>query len=273
MRSISESFPLTLGVRTELAVDASRCTFEANDGYAVIRTPQNPGYYNGNYLYFPLPPERGDLARWQQLFEQAFAADSRVKHASFCWNGAAGPGAAGDFVAAGYTLDEYLVMTAKALNDFALPAGLHVRAFCDERDWAQQLAMQLDDVPAVHAGPAYAAFKAAQVEHHRIISETLGVWLGAFDGEQLVGSCGVFPVQGSLARYQDVMVAKAYRNRGIARALIAAAGRCAFERFRAGTLVIVADANDFPQHIYRRAGFTEAQREARLWKADRTLAS
>ena len=239
----------------------------------MIRTPQNPGYYNGNYLYFPLAPKRGDLARWVQLFEQAFAADPRVKHASFCWDGAAGTGTADEFVAAGFTLDEYLVMTAERLNDFALPTGLHVRAFCDERDWAQQLSMQLDDVPAVHAGPAYTAFKAAQVEHHRTISETLGVWMGAFDGERLAGSCGIFPAQDGMARYQDVMVAKAYRNRGIARALIAAAGRCAFERFHPRTLVIVADANDFPQGIYRRAGFTEAQREARLWKADRTLVS
>lgn len=273
MPSISEAFPFTLGVRTELAVDASRCTFEVRDGFAVIRTPQNPGYYNGNYLYFPLAPERGDLARWAQLFEQAFAADSRVKHASFCWNGAAGSGAAGDFVAAGYTLDEYLVMTAEALSDVALPAGVHLRAFCEERDWMQQLAMQLDDVPAVHARPAYAAFKAAQVEYHRKISESLGLWLGAFDGEQLAGSCGIFPVQDGMARYQDVMVAKPYRNRGIARALIAAAGGCAFEQFGAGKLVIVADANDFPQHIYRRAGFADAEREARLWKADRTLTS
>jgi RimJ/RimL family protein N-acetyltransferase len=271
VRSTSEEFPLPFGVLTELAVDASRCTFEVKDGYAVIRTPQNPGYYNGNYLYFPHAPEHGDLALWLELFEQAFAADARVKHASFCWDGAAGTGAAGDFVAAGFTLDEYLVMTAETLNDFAPPAGVHLRALCEERDWAQQLAMQLDDVPAEHAGPAYAAFKAAQVEHHRAISETLGVWLGAFEGEQLVGSCGIFPAQDGRARYQDVMVAKAHRNRGIARALITAAGRWAFARFGAKTLVIVADANDFPQAIYRRAGFTEAQREARLWKANRIL--
>lgn len=273
MRSISESFPLTLGVRTELAVDASRCTFEVHDGFAVIRTPQNPGYYNGNFLYFPHAPERGDRALWLERFEQAFEADARVKHASFCWDGAAGTGTARDFVAAGFTLDEYHVMTAQILNDFAPPAGVHLRALYEECDWTQQLAMQLDDVPAQHAGPAYAAFKAAQVEHHRRISETLGVWLGAFDGETLVGSCGIFPAQDGMARYRDVMVAKASRNRGIARALITAAGRGAFERFGAKTLVIVADANDFPQTIYRRAGFTEAQHEARLWKADRTLVS
>src|SRR5690348_9423445 len=127
VRSISEPFPLPLGVLTELAVDASRCTFEVKDGYAVIRTPQNPGYYNGNYLYFPQAPQRGDLALWLERFEQAFAADARVKHGSFCWDGAAGTGAAGDFVAAGFTLDEYLIMTAQTLNDFAPPANIHLR--------------------------------------------------------------------------------------------------------------------------------------------------
>lgn len=257
-------------MRTELAVDASRSIIEERDGFAVIRTPQNPAYHNGNFLFFARPPQRGDAVRWPQLFAQAFAADPRVKHWAFCWDAANGFGETQAFQDDGYALDEYLVMSATRLNVFELPEGLQLRPMQSDEDWKRQLVMQLDDVPAVHASAAYARFKEAQIEHHRRIAQNLGVWLGVFDGRELAGSCGTFPVQDGMARYQDVMVAKAYRNRGIARALIVAAGQWALEHFAARTLIIVADAGDFAYRIYQRAGFAAVQREARLWKAERT---
>jgi GNAT superfamily N-acetyltransferase len=265
----SDFGPATLGVRTEIAVDAARTSLEVRDGYAVVRTPQNPAYYHGNYLLFDAPPEREDAQRWPALFGREFAADPRVKHACFCWNAAAGAGASAAFESAGYTFEESAVMIARAIAGFPLPEDLRIRKMESERDWQQQLQMQLDDIPEIYEAQGYGAFKTAQIAHHRFIAETLGVWLGVFEGDALVGSCGIFPAGGGLARYQDVMVAKRYRNRGIARALICAAGRYALEHFPAETLVIVADARGFARRIYERAGFTQEQREARLWKADR----
>jgi GNAT superfamily N-acetyltransferase len=64
-------------------------------------------------------------------------------------------------------------------------------------------------------------------------------------------------------------VLPAYRNRGVARALVSAAGRVAVERFGAALLVIVAEADDFPRRIYERCGFTLFQRERALWTAAR----
>lgn len=270
MRSTSETFPLTLGVLTELEVDRERAALEWCDGFAVVRTPQNPSYYQGNFLIFPRPPQSGESARWIEWFAEAFAQDPRVRHAAFCFDAQSGMGSADEFRAAGYTLEEYDVMTAQSVREFSLPSGLHVRSMGGDADWDAQLAMQLDDVPLVHQGDGYRTFKEAQIAHHRRIAQTLGVWLGVFDGDTLAGSCGIFPVGAEMARYQDVMVAKAYRNRGIARALISAAARWARQHFGPRRFIIVADANDFPRNIYERAGFAAEQREARLWKAERT---
>lgn len=274
MPSISDFVPATLGVRTELVVDGARSVLEARSGYAVVRTPQNPGYYNGNFLLFDAPPQAADAERWPRFFEEAFAGDARVKHAAFCWNASEGLGACADFQQAGYTLEESSVMTASEVAPFALPDALHVRELRGDDDWRRQLEMQLDDIPDIYEAEGYRSFKAAQLAHHRFIAENLGVWLGAFERDgALAGSCGIFPAGRGLARYQDVMVAKRCRNRGIARALICAAGRYAFEHFAAQMLIIVADTHGIARRIYEHCGFTEEQREARLWKADREPAS
>lgn len=233
-----------------------------------MRTPSNPSYYFGNVLVFDRPPQDGDEQRWPQLFEASFVDDAAVRHAAFAWSIERNAGSVEPFAARGYTFENRVVLTAQALEDAPVPLGINVRPLHTDDDWKAQLALGLATREPMHEPQAYARFKAAQVTHHRFIAETLGTWIGAFDGARLAGSCGIFPIDG-VARYQDVGVFPEYRNRGIARSLIAAAGRLAFEAFRARRLVIVAAADDFPRTIYERLGFTLYQREGALWIANR----
>lgn len=150
-----------------------------------------------------------------------------------------------------------------------MPDGLHVRPLHGDRDWSEQLALGLATREDQYEAGPYARFKTAQVAYHRHIAQAYGVWIGAFDGSRLTGSCGIFPAGAGLARYQDVGVLPEYRNRGITRCLIGAAARHAREHFGAHTFVIVADADGFPKTIYERAGFARSQREGALWIAHR----
>jgi len=259
----------TLGWRTEIEIERDRSTLEERDGYIVMRTPSNPGYHMGNMLIFDRPPQTGDEDRWAQLFEANFAAYPQVRHAAFAWSVDGELGSIEPFLDRGYAVQRRAVMRTGEVREFPVPQGLHVRALATERDWEQQLALGLATREEQYDALPYAAFKAAQVAYHRRIAEKFGVWMGAFEGEHLTGSCGVFSLRGGIARYQDVSVLPGYRNRGIARCLIGAAGRYALERFGVKDVIIVAEEDDFPRKIYERAGFTLQQREAALWISHR----
>lgn len=261
--------PRTLGLRTQLALNRDRSRIESCDGFLAVRTPSNPGYYFGNFLVFDRAPQLGDDERWVRHFEGAFAGDPAVRHAAFAWSIDERPGAIDPFLRRGYCYDESAVLTAREVRPFSPPRSMHVRPLRGDEDWAAQLALGIASREERYEPAAYARFKAAQVLHHRSLAERAGVWLGAFEGDRLTGSCGIFPAEDGIARYQDVTVLPEYRNRGIARSLVAAAGCFALERLGARELVIVAAADDFPRKIYERVGLTLLEREGALWISER----
>jgi ribosomal protein S18 acetylase RimI-like enzyme len=75
-------------------------------------------------------------------------------------------------------------------------------------------------------------------------------FVGAFDGDTLIGSLGLVSL-GDVARFQDVETAPAYRKRGIASSLLAAAAA----ESPCDTLVIVAIPGSDAARVYERAGF------------------
>ena len=268
MPASSKERALTLGLRTDLAIESGRSIVEEHEGFLSVRTPGNPGYHFGNFLIFDGPPENGDEQRWPQRFESLFGSDAGVRHAAFAWGGP-DMSAAQRFIDAGYTLERRAVMTAREVPDFPVPAGLHVRKLRCDNDWNGQYELDLAARKDAYEPEGYARFARAQVDYRRSIAAQFGTWLGAFDGDRLVGSCGIFSLGDGIARYQDVNVLADYRNRGVARCLIGAAGRYALERFRAALLVIVADSGDFPIRIYEKCGFALYERENALWVAVR----
>lgn len=257
-----------MGLRTDLAIESERAAVRELDGFLSVRTPNNPGYHFGNFLIFERAPQEGDEERWPRLFQHVFAGDPAVRHAAFAWSGA-DVRAAGGFLDAGYVLQQRAVLTARQVAEYAVPAGLHVRKLRCDGDWNGQYELDLAAREEVYEAEGYAQFAKAQVEYRRRIASQFGTWLGAFDGDRLVGSCGIFSLGDGLARYQDVNVLPAYRKRGIARALIGAAARRAFERFAARELAIVADAQGFARTIYEKCGFALEERESALWIAVR----
>lgn len=259
----------TLGLRTDLVIERDRASIVEHDAFITVRTPGNPGYYFGNFLIFDRAPRPEDADRWPQLFNEQFAVDPQVRHAAFAWSIDAERGYIEPFLQRGYTLQERVVLTGSGVRDFEPPQGVQIRLFDGDADWSAQLELGYATREECYDREPYEAFKRLQVEHHRQITREFGAWLGAFDGDRLTGSCGIFSVADGIARYQDVGVFPEYRNRGIARSLICAAGRFAIEQFGSKQLIIVADEHDFARRIYERAGLTLTQREGALWISHR----
>ncbi len=72
---------------------------------------------------------------------------------------------------------------------------------------------------------------------------------------------------GDLARYQDVVTLESHRRRGLAGALVRAAGEWALDDPAVGQLVIVAEDGGPAIGLYQRAGFAEVARHVGVSRA------
>jgi len=233
----------SLALTTELAIAATRGRITDRGDYLVVETPDDPGYYYGNLLVMPAPPQVGEVAFWTRRFHDHFPD---AEHVMLWWDGIRGDaGAESDLVAAGFTLDRSVVMVADAIA--AAPAALPLRELVPD-EITEELAWTLADR---HDEPYRQFLQRRAAWQRTLVARGTGKFWGAFDGARLVASLGLVEL-GPLGRYQDVQTLPAYRGRGLASALLHAAARAAsVER-----VVVMAARAD----LYERAGFRIIER-------------
>ncbi|MEO6775237.1 MAG: GNAT family N-acetyltransferase [Kofleriaceae bacterium] len=239
----------SLALKTELGLAATRATIVDRGDYVAITTPDDPGYYFGNLLVLPAPPQVGEVAFWVRRFAAEFP-QPEIKHVTLWWDGVSGDaGAEAELAAAGFTLERSAVMTASRVT--ALPPPLPIVALSPDQvitsvelGWA--IADRHDD--------AYRVFLSRRAHWHaRLVERGLAAFYGVYDRGELVASLGLVAMD-KVARYQDVATAAAYRKRGLASALLAAAAR----DVPADRYVILTSVHE-AERVYARAGFQHAE--------------
>jgi len=249
---------LSCGWRTDLAIlELSGSKVEHHPTYAVVRTPDNPGYRWGNFLLLRRAPLRRDLGMVEDLFGRELPG---VEHRAF---GVDAPdGNTADlmpFADAGYTVEMSVVLTATTVLAPPRPnTSTSVRPLAGDDDWAQRVALDL----ACHDGgsPGYGTFTRLKAQAERRLTETgESAWYGAFDDGRLVATMGIVRAGNRVARFQEVQTHPEARGRGVAGTLVHAAGTDAFRRLGATSLVTVADPDYHAIRIYRSLGFVDAE--------------
>lgn len=256
----------SIGLSTELGLLAMRGKIVDRGDYLVAITPDDPGYYFGNLLVLPAPPQVGEVAHWLRRFADELGRDPQIRHVTLRWDGIAGDvGARDELVAAGFTIEIDHVMTASRIT--APSIAYEIRP------------LEPDEVPAI-ASLGY-AIGDRHDEVYRQFLQRRAAWKrgmvargearfwGAFDGDVLVGSLGLVPL-GAVARYQDVQTATTHRRRGIASALLAAA---AAEVAPDTSLVIVAMPDSDAERVYQRLGFRVVEKTASACRYPATVSA
>ena len=240
----------SVGLKTELGLAATQGKLADRGDYVVVRTPDNPGYYFGNFLVLAEPLR--ELAPWLARFADEFRDDTQIQHVAFRWDSTDEAGAIEELRAARFDVQDDFVMTATEVS--ARPIPYEIRPLLPhEMQVVADLAFSISD----DHSDKYRRFLNRRATWQRLITDCgLGTFWGAFDGSQLVGSLGLVTLD-RLARYQDVQTAPAYRKRGIASALLARAAAAAFEVER---YVIIAEPSSDASRVYARAGFTVLER-------------
>ncbi|HSU02790.1 MAG TPA: GNAT family N-acetyltransferase [Nocardioides sp.] len=252
----------SLGFRTDLALlTASGSVVEDRGTHLVVRSPDNPSYFWGNFILLARPPFPGGEREVVSAFRTEFPL---ADHVSI---GIDTPELSDDaraaFEAAGMTVDDATVLTASTLQE-PREVEAEVRVLAGDEDWEARarLSQQLYPETSEEAFMAFARQKNAQ--ERRLVEAGRGQRLGAFVDGALVSTAGVFVTEDGVARFQSVETHPDHRRRGLAAAVTHAAGRHALDQLGVRTLVIVADTDGEAIGVYRRLGFADSERQLML---------
>lgn len=245
------------GIRSEFIFHRFNGEIKDLGDCVAVRTPDNPAFWDGNKLIFANPPEIGDLAGWSARFASVFT-DQAIQHVAFNWlpDHRADGVAIAEFTAAGFNLDDILVLTARSVHtDKPAPKGVRYRQISSDADWAAVVDAQVAQGYASIPMAEYRTFKEAQFARYRAMAEQgLGHWWGAFKDAELVADLGLF-FDENLGRFQSVETASAHKRTGICRAFICHVSNWAFETRPDITLMLHADEGEVAEGIYRSVGY------------------
>jgi GNAT superfamily N-acetyltransferase len=240
------------GWETDLAVlELTGSVIDDRGDHLVVRTPRNPGFHWGNFVFVTDPAAVGDAERWGQVFSAA--------HPEATWV-AVGlirmPDDPGPWEAQGLELEAEDVLTTTTLpTQTPPPPGYTVRRLSGG-DWAQSVARSLaeNERTGEHEPDGYARFASRQVQARRELSEReQAAFFGAFAGADLVADLGIV-VCGSTARYQAVGTDREHRRRGLAAHLLGVAARWSAEE-GCNRWVIITEPSNPAGRVYRSVGF------------------
>jgi ribosomal protein S18 acetylase RimI-like enzyme len=252
----------SLAYRTDLAMlEHSGSTVEDRGDYLVVRTPDNPTFWWGNHLLLPQGPRDDAEARgWVETFEREFP---EARHRTFGVDGTTGDASdVAPFGALGMEVEVSSVLTATSTHPPPHPCtDATIRRLSTDDDWAQQVELSM-----VGEGLGYDLdyCTARAAAERSLVDQGYGAWWGAFAGDRLLSSMGLFTASSGLARFQNVKTHPDARGRGLAGTLVHRVSRYGFEELGARTLVMVADPDYLAIRIYRSVGFAESERQVQV---------
>ena len=244
------------GLRTDLALlELQGSTVTDRGDHFVVRTPANPTFWWGNFVLVDGPARAAELDHWVATFEREHPD---AAHRAIAFTEVGGDTAA--WAEQGWDVETDVdLATATLPSGEEAPDGIRVRELVTDDDWEQSAEVGGSDTPADRRDGRLEFERRRAAAQRGIVESGRARWFGAFDGDRLVSNLGIVRLDG-LARYQDVVTRTTHRRRGIAGALVRAAGEWALEDPSVTRLVIVADVDGPARGLYERAGFVEVAR-------------
>lgn len=252
----------SLGFRTDLALlTSSGSVVEDRGTHLVVRTPDNPSYFWGNFVLLAEPPVPGGEREVVAAFRTEFPL---AEHVSIGIDAPELPDASrAAFEAAGLEVDVATVLTAGSL---VAPREVEadVRPLESDDDWEARARLSHALYPGTTQDRFLTFARGKNVQERRLVDAGRGRRVGAFVDGELVSTAGAFVTEEGVARFQSVETHPDHRRRGLAAAVVHAAGRHALDHLGVRTLVIVADTDGEAIGVYRRLGLVDAERQLML---------
>ncbi|MFK8136953.1 MAG: GNAT family N-acetyltransferase [Bdellovibrionales bacterium] len=240
------------------------------DNYSVIKTPTNPGFHWGNYLYLKKPPELESLKQWIECFDEEFKKG--LQHYNFVWASYEPISSSSKRAMEEFGFKYYSAVGLMA-KEITFPthfnSDITIRSIQKEEDWEAVIQNQLACADPIYLDENYEPFKRTQFDVYReLVNNGEGEWFGAFLGDELSADLGIFTVD-NLARFQSVGTNPRFRKKGICASLVFHAGNQYLSKSGIDTLVMEADENYHAARIYESVGFkgTEHSESISWWSS------
>ncbi|MEM9235266.1 MAG: GNAT family N-acetyltransferase [Verrucomicrobiota bacterium] len=236
---------------------------ERHDGFHVIRTPDNPNFWFGNFILFDRPPQEGEVDRWLEAHRQTFG--DQLNHVTFAWDEPS-PGATRQFLELGFEESNGIALSITEHPEAARTnPELEIRALQSDEDWQAMISQQERIDREDFAYPeGDGLFRKRQMAGARRMAEAgHGDWWGAYLRDLLVGGMGLFfDEHRSLGRFQCVTTVAEFRRKRVCTTLLDHVVRHAFKTVNPAQLIICTGAEEENAAIpvYRNFGFKEAMR-------------
>ena len=254
------------GWRTDFILHRFGAEVIEREDCVVVRSPGNEGFYWGNCLMVAETPADADLAHWLRRFEQEVAAGRPgVRHVAIGFNSTPpAPGLLPSWHADGFELMETATMRLRPgmlrMPQASRAAPLALRPI----DWSHELEAFVDLQSADsqgHEPQGYRRFRREQMRRFETIdAQGVGTWFGLWCGDTLVADCGLLR-EGTLGRFQSVLVHPDWRRRGLCRAMVGGVCEWGFGPWGLEELLMCADPQDVAIGIYESLGFEAFDRE------------
>lgn len=244
----------SLGLASDVMVLGDRSQLEERAGYCVLRSPEEPDFWFGNMIFED--SDRVDPEHQIAIFRSEFPD---AKHVTIAWDipDMKETDRLDVFKQRGFKVDksDVLVLSASLVRHEA-PEGISIRQLETDEDWDKATELQgITGVEVGHDAEGYLSYIKTRMEAcRRLTDEGRGIWLGAFDGDELAGDLGIY-ANSETARFQAVETRASYRRKGICAALVTAGVEWAQARYPQTQTIIVADQHSAAGWIYRRCGF------------------
>jgi GNAT superfamily N-acetyltransferase len=262
---------LPLGWLTDIAVlRLSGASIQDRGDHLVVTSPDNPGYYWGNFLLVTDPQARNDAPRWVDLFRATFP-DARHVSIGLPAEPEPEPWAA---LGLPVTSDQVMSTTAFPVQRQG-PDGYSIQRLRTADQWGAAAAAVIAENARTGEEPddaSYRDFTMARMRSRAELSERgEAAFFGAFVGDECVSNLGIVlcgeDAQGRVvARYQSVQTSFDHRRRGLAGHLVGVAARWAADR-GAQRWVIATESDNPAGRLYRSLGFAP---DSRSWQVERS---
>ena len=257
----------SLGFKTDIMVIGFTGKVTDCDDYVIVESPENPGYFWGNFILFANSPKSDLLGYYEDVFHKKIGYKKDTRHISMGWD-------TGDineckfFLDEGYKVEASIILSTNQTNKPPkFNSEVEVRPLISDQDWEDVVELQClynDDFEL----RKYKKFKQDQFYNYRKMSMAgHGHWYGAFLNNKLVGDLGIFQSQGC-GRYQSVETHPEYLRMGICGTLVYKSSILAASEFNIKTLVMVADEEYHAARIYESVGFKPSEKYVGVWKCD-----
>lgn len=248
-----------------LLKDRQTANITDKGSYLVVRTPDRPDYFWGNYIIMSSAPRLDSYSEWLAIFESEIGPKSQTGFVAITWDSPGDQGHCAQFTDNGLDLQTSLILSA---SDVHTPpkSNPHVtiKPLQAESDFAQAIDVHFTPDWQYSSDEDQIKFLNDSAKRFRkLIDAGTAISVGAFLGDELTAVVEIY-YNDTLCVLDSVATHRDHRGQGICSSLTYYASQYALRQLNCQTLTLEADEKYHAAKIYESIGFRPTEKLYRL---------